>query len=121
MVRYTNADVLALFEDRSGSLWSACTAAGMHAWTGATGLVERVLLPGNGGTLDVQAIAQDAHGTIWIGAEQGLYWERLPGTRIAGQHPYPLYVDQEGHLWIGSAENVTVATPVQNTGNHRPI
>ncbi|MCO5185431.1 MAG: GAF domain-containing protein [Anaerolineae bacterium] len=105
-----NADVLALFEDRSGSLWVGMHGGGYARLDRATGLVERVLLPENGGTLDVQAIAQDVHGTIWIGAEQGLYRDGSPERALPG-NIHALYVDQEGHLWIGSAENVTVATP----------
>jgi ligand-binding sensor domain-containing protein/signal transduction histidine kinase len=101
--------IFALFETRSGQLWSG-TQNGLANWDGRQwklfttrdGLSENV----------VRAIAEDADGNLWVGTgDQGLDFFKdgkfisyqaaengLPGNDISC-----LYADQDGVLWVGTS------------------
>ncbi|MFN8179190.1 MAG: two-component regulator propeller domain-containing protein [bacterium] len=111
-------NVAAIGRDRSGALWVASYLSGLDRLVprpapcrGVAPLVARLGARGR----DVQALCEDAAGTIWIGATRGLFaWRRdaddlrtwTPGRPAAGDLPggrvRALAQSRDGTIWVGT-------------------
>ncbi len=110
--------------DKNGTLWFGVQQIGVQ-WVNhrRSGFVQYSNNPGAlhffpGGTvspLRLYGFAKDSDGTIWIGADHGLYhWH--PGTdsftaikfwkgKAANPNAGPVMVDQNGKIWFGGGNN----------------
>jgi ligand-binding sensor domain-containing protein/signal transduction histidine kinase len=98
--------VNALFVARNGVLWIGTEGGGVIRYLNQH--FERCLTNDRQGGIFVRAIYQDRRGTIWVGADQGLY--RLNGNtldRIDNTPQVPtifvrtIVEDSQGNLWVG--------------------
>jgi signal transduction histidine kinase/ligand-binding sensor domain-containing protein len=97
--------VLALAEGEAGSLWVACPE-GLQRWDGTA------FLPGpsfEGPAPLVSALAVDAQGTLWAGAQDGTVYRlrdgvmrTAPEASLPGSPVSSLLVDRQGALWVTS-------------------
>lgn len=101
--RLTSQATARLLVDSKGRLWSA--AAGLQRWDGQR--LRNVPLPPAHGA--VTALAEDAHGTIWIATWNGevFTWREDDTVRPAGNSftPAPvrsLIADRDGNVWVGT-------------------
>jgi ligand-binding sensor domain-containing protein/signal transduction histidine kinase len=93
-----------LMVDSKGRLWSA--TATLQRWDG--GQFIDVPLPAGYGA--VQALAEDAHGTIWIATWSGgvFTWTDSAGLRPAATNTFAqarlrsMIADRDGNVWIGT-------------------
>ncbi len=102
-------DVVRIFADRDNNIWLA-TNEGVANYNG-TELRRFSTEDGLANNDDIQAIHQDAHGTIWI-AHYGSGASRFDGSRftrviaspdgLAGQWVWDLHTDREGSLWFAT-------------------
>ena len=101
--------VLALFEDGGGALWLGQQAFGVLAHIQNNELATTAI-PGTSASLDVRSLAQDRHGSLWIGTEnEGLYcWQDGKWTHfgkrdgLGNESIWSLYADAHDALWIGT-------------------
>ena len=113
-----------LMLDKAGTLWFGVQQIGVQ-WINhrSSGFVQYSNNPGAlhyfpGGTvspLRLYGFAKDSDGTVWIGAEHGLYHWR-PGTdsftaikfwkgKAANPNAGPVMVDRKGKIWFGGGNN----------------
>ncbi|HTI70892.1 MAG TPA: two-component regulator propeller domain-containing protein [Candidatus Limnocylindria bacterium] len=101
--------VLALHEDRKGTLWLGQQAlGGISRLTGNQS--DLLKLSGAAADLDVRTIVESPDGAVWIGSNgDGLY--RLLGDKVTrygkrdglgSEMIWCLYPDQDGAVWIGT-------------------
>ena len=119
-----------LLEDRGGTLWCG-TDAGLYAIDDTTSRTPRLAevrigLPGLGnGDSEVNALAEDAEGALWIGVTDGTLYRRLPDGRVE-RHPTTerppfagithLLADRQGRIWVGRAKSLYRSTPAAHPG-----
>lgn len=106
-----SGEVNALLRTADGALWIGGDG-GLDRLAHRDGAFESVHWPSHGNVPVVWALARDRAGTIWIGAQDGLY-ELPPGSRrvrrsiVPGQLPvYSVYEDEGGRLWAGSVSKL---------------
>lgn len=95
-----------LLAARDGSLWVGTEGGGLLRYRD-----DRFQSYPSAGTVAnefVRAIYEDSRGTIWVGADQGLF--RVTGStisRVDGSHGIPsvfvrsIVEDMQGHIWVG--------------------
>lgn len=114
--RFTPADGLAaseintLFQDSQHSMWIG-HKAGVSRYNGYA--FENLLFAGDQRVGIVYAIIEAEDGTIWIGAEEGLFYyknKRLMHLNLQMHTPpiYALAFDARNDLWIGAGEGLAV-------------
>ena len=99
----SNVGVGSLFEDSHGRMW-ASSLLGLFSFEPGARPV-RAGLP----TRYVQALAEDAGGTLWVSDQtSGLFGLRggddvevVPWSRFGGEHARALFPDASGGLWLG--------------------
>ncbi len=110
---YPESDPHVLFRASNGDVWFAASPGILGFYRGET---PRVMGAAEGFTRHgVQAIAQDASGTIWAGTREGvlLEWDgkvfrRFEGMQRIGAAIHAIHADADGLLWIGTARGLVV-------------
>ncbi len=106
-----------IFEDRTGTLWLGTYGFGLMRLS-HNGL-NRQTRPSIDSLLRnyVTAITEDAHGTVWVGSDDGLFafrknggGERILGLDGVGEI-YALVVDTSGTLWVGTHNGLFAGHP----------
>jgi hypothetical protein len=79
--------------------------------------------------IDHRCVVRGSDGYTWIGAETSLYpgneglyrytgtgmgW-KVPASYLSGSFVYSLLVDNDGKLWIGTSNGITIYDPIANT------
>ena len=107
-----NARLTAMLQDRNGQLWLGTENLGLFRLTSQHGLermVADLTLPGG----RITEIFEDAEGSIWVGANGGLF--RLRDTLfsnfttrdgLSGNYIRAVMEDRNGLLWVGSAKGL---------------
>ncbi len=100
-----NSEIHAVFLSASGGVWLKTRAAGLLFWKsgGLTTFADRRCTP----ALQMEGIAEDHDGSLWIQASGGLFRMRGPVCeQIGPEHGYPggfpaaILVDREGYVWV---------------------
>ncbi len=111
--------ITALFEDRRGILWVGTTGGGVSRWE--NGQLTRLSEGGEFSRVDVESLAADPGGTLWIGTRRGLLrWRDGEFTRMGAQVGLPekvvraLLLDSTGTLWV----SVTYEGLFRGTNGH---
>ncbi len=101
------ASVMALAVGPTGTLWIGTLDAGLFRWR--DGRLERVPVPADHAEAGILAVAEDLHGTLWLGTHQGLArcwegrWGAVPLPPTAGHHSiWALHLDADGTLWTAA-------------------
>lgn len=96
--------VLALYEDRDRRFWVGTTRGGLHRFDG----MRFNSVAGMTALGDIRSLVQDRAGTLWIGAEQGLYsYEdgvatyHPPAAGLSRSSIHAVQEDRAGRLWVG--------------------
>ena len=95
-----------LLASRDGSLWIGTEGGGLVRYR--EGTFQSYPAPGSLTNSFIRAIYEDRRGTIWVGADQGLFKvSGLSMVRVDGSNGTPsIFVrtiaeDQHGHIWVG--------------------
>ncbi len=100
-----NSEIHAVFLSASGGVWLKTRAAGLLFWKDGrlTTFTDRRCTP----VLQMEGIAEDRDGSLWLQASGGLF--RMRGSvceQIGPEHGYPggfpaaILVDREGYVWV---------------------
>ncbi len=107
-----NARLISMLKDRSGQIWLGTENLGLFRLTdhyGLEHLSSNLDLPGG----RITEIIEDAEGSIWVGANGGLF--RLRETLfsnftmrdgLSGNYIRTVMQDPRGRLWVGSARGL---------------
>jgi ligand-binding sensor domain-containing protein len=123
------ANILTLLEGRGGTLWCG-TGAGLFTIEDAAGasphLAEAPIgLPGVAwGDSQVNGLAEDSEGALWIGVTDGNLYRRLPDQHIehfpstAGNHSsvFLVFADRQGRVWVGRQDGIYRSLPAPHPG-----
>lgn len=114
----TGTTVRVLLADPGGDLWVGSNT-GLARWSRATGRARNIDLDGDSGlAADVNALALERNGRLWVGSAGGLYVlepraERLRVVAAAQSEAdlarasiVGLLIDRQGQLWLDSAEGL---------------
>jgi len=104
--------VIAVLEDREGSIWLGYSGHGLARWLGRDqwqGFAEDEGLADPG----IWRIVRDAKGDLWIGTSRGLFQGTWKGDRWRFRHSdavgeftvYGLAAETDGSLWIGTFQS----------------
>jgi ligand-binding sensor domain-containing protein/signal transduction histidine kinase len=95
-----------LLASRDGSLWIGTEGGGLVRYR--EGAFQSYPAPGGLTNSFIRAIYEDRRGTVWVGADQGLFKVSGPSMiRVDGSNGTPsIFVraiaeDQHGHIWVG--------------------
>jgi signal transduction histidine kinase/streptogramin lyase len=100
-----NNEILAVFLSGSGGVWLKTRAAGLLFWKDGelTTFTDRRCTP----VLQMEGIAEDRDGSLWLQASGGLFHMHGPVCeQIGSEHGYPggfpaaILVDREGYVWV---------------------
>jgi signal transduction histidine kinase/CheY-like chemotaxis protein/sugar lactone lactonase YvrE len=104
-------EVLAVMEDREGSLWLGYSGHGLARWLGreqwqSFNEEEGLVNPG------IWRIARDVTGDLWIGTSRGLFrgsqergrWRFRPSDAVGDLTVHGLATEADGSLWLGTFE-----------------
>lgn len=107
-VEETNADVSAIFQDRTGRLWFG-SKGGLGRWDGQEW---KVFTTADGLSANtITALAEDAETNLWIGTHEGglncfrdgkFTAFRQQDGGLPSDHISSLLVDRDGVLWVGT-------------------
>ncbi|MBV2129614.1 sensor histidine kinase [Arsukibacterium indicum] len=111
-----------LFQATDGTLWLATAPGGIQRYESASDSFyqPKITAPGisNDFGYQVQAIAEDSNGNIWLAGNQGLALLGRDGQVLQFVPPQAelldvraLLSDQQGNLWIGSRSGLFLLTP----------
>src|ERR1022692_3050608 len=102
-------EVLAVMEDREGSLWLGYSGHGLARWLGreqwqSFNEEEGLVNPG------IWRIARDVTGDLWIGTSRGLFrgsqergrWRFRPSDAVGDLTVHGLAAEADGSLWLGT-------------------
>jgi ligand-binding sensor domain-containing protein len=104
-----NSEIHAVFLSSSGGVWLKTRAAGLLFWKAGhlTTFTDRRCTP----VLQMEGIAEDRDGSLWLQASGGLFHMRGPVCeQIGAEHGYPggfpaaILVDREGTVWVRTLE-----------------
>ncbi len=107
-----NAEVLAVNQDREGSLWIGYSGRGLGRWLGREEW-QSFAEPEGLTNLQIWRIVRDPSGNLWIGTNRGLFqgseqagrW-RIRRTDVLGDWTvYGLLADPDGSLWLGTFQS----------------
>jgi signal transduction histidine kinase/ligand-binding sensor domain-containing protein len=106
----TNA-VNLVYRGRSGELWLSYRGGGSARWDGARW--QEFSLEGGAGNQAV-CFEQDAEGSMWVGAAEGLYQLREPLVRtfdtyngLLDDRPWSICQANDGTIWVGSEHGLS--------------
>ena len=116
------ADISCAYRDLSGGLWLGGPAGMWHAAPAGLSLgarFSRIPLPAEAGAGDVQAIAQDVDGDLWVAIRSnvaravfrrsGGVWSRFTGpSELPDPFALAIVTDSAGRTWLGYAQNRVV-------------
>jgi signal transduction histidine kinase/streptogramin lyase len=100
-----NNEIQSVFLSKSGGLWLKTRASGLMFWKAGSlsSYTDRRCTP----VLQMEGIAEDFDGSLWLQASGGLFHMRGPICEEIGQeHGYPggfpaaILVDREGTVWV---------------------
>jgi signal transduction histidine kinase/ligand-binding sensor domain-containing protein len=100
-----NSEIHAVFLSASGGVWLKTRAAGLLFWKDGrlTTFADRRCTP----VLQMEGIAEDRDGSLWLQASGGLFHMRgSVCEQIGPEHGYPggfpaaILVDREGNVWV---------------------
>ncbi len=100
-----NSEIHAVFLSASGGVWLKTRAAGLLFWKDGrlTTFTDRRCTP----VLQMEGIAEDRDGSLWLQASGGLFHMRGSACeQIGPEHGYPggfpaaILVDREGTVWV---------------------
>lgn len=104
-----NAEVLAVHEDREGSLWIGYSGRGLERWLGRE---QWESFAESEGLTDLQIwrIARDPTHNLWVGTNRGLFqgseqagrWRFHRSDILGAATVYGLLADPDGSLWFGT-------------------
>ena len=104
-----NSEIHAVFISSSGGVWLKTRAAGLLLWKAGqlTTFTDRRCTP----VLQMEGIAEDRDGSLWLQAAGGLFHMRgAVCEQIGAEHGYPggfaaaILVDREGTVWVRTLE-----------------
>ena len=104
-----NSEIHAVFLSSSGGVWLKTRAAGLLFWKSGhlTTFSDRRCTP----ALQMEGIAEDRDGSLWLQASGGLFHMRgSTCEQIGAEHGYPggfpaaILVDREGTVWVRTLE-----------------
>ena len=104
-----NSEIHAVFLSSSGGVWLKTRAAGLLFWKAGhlTTFTDRRCTP----VLQMEGIAEDRDGSLWLQASGGLFHMRgSVCQQIGAEHGYPggfpaaILVDREGTVWVKTLE-----------------
>lgn len=113
----------ALLEDNSGRLWVATAGGGLNRFDPAT----KTFLHLREGPAQILCMAEDHDGSLWIGAQTGLYHYNpgtgtlTPITNPAATNPsgnsiLAIQENRQGNLWLGTEDDgLYLFDPLQKT------
>ncbi len=122
-----------IYEDHSGVLWIGSKTDGLHILDRNRKSYSRFLKSNGLSSNGIRAIKEFPEGVLWVGTEdQGLNKVFLDGNRkpvrvvqyksvpgksncLTSNKIYALYADEQGQLWIGTDNGLTVMDPVKET------
>jgi signal transduction histidine kinase/ligand-binding sensor domain-containing protein len=111
-----NSEIHAVFLSSSGGVWLKTRAAGLLFWKAGhlTTFPDRRCTP----VLQMEGIAEDRDGSLWLQASGGLFHMRgSVCQQIGAEHGYPggfpaaILVDREGTVWVRTLEGALLFMP----------
>lgn len=111
-----NSEIHAVFLSASGGVWLKTRAAGLLFWKEGrlTTFTDRRCTP----VLQMEGIAEDRDGSLWIQASGGLFHMRGSSCeQIGGEQGYPggfpaaILVDREGTVWVRTLAGALLFLP----------
>jgi signal transduction histidine kinase/ligand-binding sensor domain-containing protein len=111
-----NNEIQSVFLSRSGGLWLKTRASGLLFWKAGSLSVytDRRCTP----VLQMEGIAEDFDGSLWLQASGGLFHMRGPVCEQVGpEHGYPggfpaaILVDREGTVWVRTLAGAILFMP----------
>ena len=111
-----NSEIHAVFLSSSGGVWLKTRAAGLLFWKAGhlTTFTDRRCTP----ALQMEGIAEDRDGSLWLQASGGLFHMRgSVCEQIGAEHGYPggfpaaILVDREGTVWVRTLEGALLFMP----------
>jgi signal transduction histidine kinase/ligand-binding sensor domain-containing protein len=108
--------VVAILPDSDGSVWVGINVAGRGG--GLQRVINGTLRPFlapqlNGETINVETLAKDRHGSLWVGTTKGLY--RIRGTDVdrygtaeglSDDVVRNILEDREGNIWVATSRGL---------------
>lgn len=103
-----NTDIISLYQDKNGILYAGSNGGGMYS-IDLESNVKKVAVE-EGLTLNViSAITGGANG-LWIGTDNGLYYQegviRQISTVDSSNSIYDIHIDKDGYLWLFGSRGV---------------
>src|ERR1700733_371418 len=111
-----NSEIHAVFLSASGGLWLKTRAAGLLFWKDGhlTTFTDRRCTP----VLQMEGIAEDRDGSLWLQASGGLFHMRGSACeQIGAEHGYPggfpaaILVDRQGTVWVRTLDGALLFMP----------
>src|SRR3984885_140656 len=111
-----NSEIHAVYLSPSGGLWLKTRAAGLLFWKGGhlTTYTDRRCTP----VLQMEGIAEDRDGSLWLQASGGLFHMRGSACeQIGAEHGYPggfpaaILVDSKGTVWVRTLAGALLFLP----------
>jgi ligand-binding sensor domain-containing protein len=125
-------EIITLYEDRSGRLWTAATGGGLTYYDRQ--LNSFVHYRGNGslkniGTMTVKAICQDSKGNLWVATYEGLIKIDLETNKITTLYLNPnhlltdqvilcLFRDSHNRMWVGTTRGLYLYNSANSSFKH---
>lgn len=111
--QFVNAHILSVLQDASGTLLMGSRGSGLYASTDLQNM-RSLPFPDNRTGETVYTLFKDSQGTIWVGADFGIFWMNGSGAsgRIAnvnfegenGASKILSIAEKDGDLWLGTQQ-----------------
>jgi signal transduction histidine kinase/ligand-binding sensor domain-containing protein len=115
----SDVDVRSLYEAQDGALWVSTNTGGLNRRDPVTGEFKQFhhdsANPRSLSSESVYGVAEDAHGNLWVGTQNGLnrldangrdftrfFHERGQSASLAGNWVFPIHLGPSKRLWIGT-------------------
>lgn len=119
-----------LHPDTKGILWIGLKEIGLVRFDPSTYVVERI----TNKKIDVNAIAEDAFGNLWLATNQGVQkysqisgkftvflHDPLDGESLSNNHPLSVNIRKNGDVLVGFPNLVNILTPSTGKVKHIPL